>query len=697
MVALGNVAGLPIADPPTQYSAEHYSPSLQLMARELTDSAGKGKGSAEIIVASCVELLQEPDPQIAIRKFDHVQLFADFSTAGCATKLTEQFLASFAEILFRRVSEFPGISHVLRKHHLPYAIEGAPVSVQLEKAITHHCWAMLVRTLDEDGLLTALEDTKMKSRDGKYRIYVPEGDTKAVTYFREVVERVSRRTDREVVVVPIKKNLTPSEIRALDDFPGVLSLRVNFDIDDKPLPSPYLVPGDRFNDLYYWDSKFAIDGLCCSEEWADLARNTFENCLYAIEHYGFVPNGNRSYYLSRSQPPFLTSMAISVAQTMKAESEERRDLLRRSILAAVSEYEHVWTAPDHLDPKSGLSRYFDRGDGLPKEVEPGHYRDVLKEVAAARNFSVEEYLIQYRNGTLRDPVVDKIADHDRAMRESGRDTSLRFMFSCSDLCTVDLNCLLFKYETDIADILDREFGGQLEGPDGVLIEASTWRGRAAERRERMVRHMWDDELGVFVDYNLAEGRKQPYTNPAMMWPLWCKMATTVEAERIIAYTIPRLMERGGIAASDKASRDRVAAGRPFMTQWDNPVGWAPDQMMIYEALANYEGHSELQEELAYRWLYLVMTEGLRHGGIIVEKYDVRSGSQEVHAEYGQQGYRMFHHGGAGFAWTNASVIKALEVLQKGPRGLRASLDRMFHPFNLFRVSSERILENVSAA
>jgi alpha,alpha-trehalase len=209
--------------------------------------------------------------------------------------------------------------------------------------------------------------------------------------------------------------------------------------------------------MYGWDSYFITLGLL-QDNRVELAQSMVDHFVYQINHYGKILNANRTYYLTRSQPPFLTSMIREVYSRLPENSLKKR-WLRSSLEAAIKEYETVWMGRVHLT-KTGLSRYFDIGYGVPPEVEPGHFDAVFIPYAEKYNMSVEEFEREYKAGKIKVPELDQYFIHDRAMRESGHDTSYRLIGLCADLITVDLNSLLYKIETDIAAIIEEEFGGK---------------------------------------------------------------------------------------------------------------------------------------------------------------------------------------------------------------------------------------------
>ncbi|KAG7135649.1 Neutral trehalase like protein [Verticillium longisporum] len=194
-----------------------------------------------------------------------------------------------------------------------------------------------------------------------------------------------------------------------------------------------------------------------------LAKSIVLNFCFCIEHYGKILNATRSYYLCRSQPPFLTDMALRVYEKIKHEPDAK-DFLRTSLLAAMKEYHSVWVAEPRLDPVTGLSRYRPEGKGVPPETEADHFVHVLEPYAAKHGMTWQEFVKAYNAEDVKEPELDEYFMHDRAVRESGHDTSYRLEKVCANLATIDLNSLLFKYETDIGRTIRNVFGDKLVIP-----------------------------------------------------------------------------------------------------------------------------------------------------------------------------------------------------------------------------------------
>jgi alpha,alpha-trehalase len=394
-----------------------------------------------------------------------------------------------------------------------------------------------------------------------------------------------------------------------------------------------------------------------------------------VNHYGKVLNANRTYYLTRSQPPFLTSMALAVYERLPRDGM-RKAWLRKVLGAAIREYEDVWMGPDHLT-WTGLSRYYDGGIGPPPEVEPGRFDSLFALAARERLLTgtgvPAAFRDAYASGRVRSPELDRYFRHDRAMRESGHDASYRVLGRCADLVTVDLNSLLYKTESDIAAILAREFDGSLE-VGGTVQRFDQWRRRAERRKEVMTRLLWNEERGMFFDFDYA-GRKQlEFVSPATLYPLWAGLASRAQASRVATNAMTLLAMPGGIAGSTEESRGPITPAHP-QYQWDYPFGWAPHQMIAWEGLRRYHRQA-LARDLAYRWLYTMTLNAWNYNGTIAEKYDVTGRSAQVFAEYGNVGTKFSYITREGFGWTNASYVIARSLLT--PRQLE-NLNRLVPP------------------
>ena len=408
------------------------------------------------------------------------------------------------------------------------------------------------------------------------------------------------------------------------------------------LPHPYVVPGGRFNEMYGWDSYFIVLGLLRDGQTLK-ARHMVENFLYEIEHYGHILNANRTYYLTRSQPPFLSHMVLAVY-----EKTGDRQWLEAALPAMQRDYE-FWTSEPHLVPETGLSRYWDLGEGPAAEVLEGerdeqgrtHY-DRIQEYF--RTHQVDDYdLAQYYDRKL-DRLTPLFYKGDRSMRESGFDPSNRFGAFNLDVIhynPVDLNTLLWMAEKNTARALEIL---------GRAPEARTWTERAGKRRDLVLRYCWDPATGLFLDYNYQTRARRKYDFATTFFPLWAGLATQEQAARVTA-NLALFEKPGGLVTSTFASGN----------QWDSPFGWAPLQMVGIEGLRIY-GYGAEADRLSLAFLSLVLKE-FRTSGTLVEKYDVVHRTSRV-SEGIQFGYSTNE---IGFGWTNAVFTRLYDRLPEAQK------------------------------
>ena len=414
------------------------------------------------------------------------------------------------------------------------------------------------------------------------------------------------------------------------------------------LPYPYVVPGGRFNEMYGWDSYFTQVGLVRDGEM-ELAKNMTDNFLYQIDHYGKILNANRTYYLSRSQPPFLTQMILNVYR-----KQHDTDWLR-STVPAIEKYYRFWTEEPHLTKQTGLSRYFDFGNGPAPEVLSGerdpqgrdHY-DLVKEYY--RTHDVKDYDLGQYYDKEKDQLTDLFYKGDRTMRESGFDPSNRFGPFNIDIIHYDpvcLNSLLYLMETDTAEILRIL---------GRARQARVWTNRAEGRKQKLNRLTWDEQDGFYYDYNFAKKEVRRYPFITTFYPLWVGVADHRQAARIVANL--HLFERpGGLLTSTYVSG----------SQWDAPYGWAPTEMIAIQGLRRY-GYNQEADRISANFLSTILKEFIQHN-TIVEKYDVERRESEVSAGL-KFGYKSNE---IGFGWTNAAFT---EIYAQLPMTKKASVMRL---------------------
>jgi alpha,alpha-trehalase len=429
------------------------------------------------------------------------------------------------------------------------------------------------------------------------------------------------------------------------------------------LDNKYVVPGGRFNEMYGWDSYFIIRGLL-RDGRIDLARGMVENFFFEIEHYGAVLNANRTYYLTRSQPPFLSSMVMAVHQAQQAQGQNDRDWMLRAYDYVRRDHD-MWTQGLHLAGNSGLSRYYDFGEGPAMEALQDE-NDIYRQVAAyfllhptMPPLAVEEtdaaagrpsgaaYAVKVcsTGGAQQTPCeperrIKLKPDYykgDRSMRESGFDISFRFgPFGAltHHYAPVCLNALLFKTERDL--LVMSQFLGKSD-------EALHWRKLSEQRRVSIQKYLWDEKSGLFFDYNFETGQRSQYRYATTFYPLWAGLATTKQAAAVMKNL--RLFEQpGGIVMSLRASQG----------QWDYPFGWAPIQLLAIEGMRHY-GYNADADRVSVNFLSTVLT-NFERDKTIREKYNVVTKSSDTQVTAGYSANVI------GFGWTNATFLELMHSL-----------------------------------
>ncbi|KAI9314597.1 neutral trehalase [Dichotomocladium elegans] len=563
---------------------------------------------------------------------------------------------------------------------------------RLSRMIRTHFWDALTRRMDADGLEIICADPKNRSTDNHPRVYVPYDDLDALAYYQKAA---LDRPHLGIVVERLPENLTPEYVKSINEKPGILALAMTKDPDSGLMRGvPFVVPGGRFNEMYGWDSYFIALGLLIDGR-IELAKAMVDNFCYEIRHYGKILNANRSYYLSRSQPPFLTDMALSVYAKLPAADEAQKaankDWLHRAISAAIREYHTVWMSPPRLDPKTGLSRFRPAGAGIPPETEASHFDHIIEPYARAANLSVSEYMRQYNDGLIHEPQLDDYFLHDRAVRESGHDTTYRYEKRCGNLATIDLNALLYKYEVDVADTIRDIFDDVFMTPDGEVQRAADWAARAKLRRERIDTYLWNEEKGLYYDYDTVLGVQTTYESVTAFWAMWAQCASMDQAERMTSMSLHKFEELGGLVSGTEDSRGIISLDRPNR-QWDFPFGWAPHQIMAWRAFENYD-MAEIARRLAYRWLYTITKSFVDFNGVVPEKYDVVSLTHKVEVEYGNVGVDFKYVSREGFGWMNASYQIGLSLLNTHMRralDINLPLIAPDQPLNLIDVANEAV-------
>lgn len=389
-----------------------------------------------------------------------------------------------------------------------------------------------------------------------------------------------------------------------------------------PLPYSYVVPGGRFREIYYWDSYFTMYGLAASGRM-DLLENMLQNFAWLIEETGHIPNGNRSYYLSRSQPPFFGAM-VSLYQQYKGTAAALSYLpqLEKEWAFWMEGSENLQIGQSHrrvvrMQDGSILNRYYDDSN-TPR---PESYREDVETAAA---FSEAQRADIYREL--------------KAGAESGWDFSSRWFNDSKSLSTiqttaiipVDLNSLLFHLEETIAE---------LHLAAGNQEQATAWEQKAEARKAAINQWLWDERRQAYGDYQLEEQAMTSVISLAMAYPLYFKLAPEDRALAVARQLQEKFLMPGGLVTTLHETGE----------QWDYPNGWAPLQWMAIKGLSNY-GQDSLSNQIATRWLRL-NRKVFQETGRMMEKYNVVDTTlQGGGGEYALQD---------GFGWTNGVVLAIL--------------------------------------
>jgi alpha,alpha-trehalase len=393
-----------------------------------------------------------------------------------------------------------------------------------------------------------------------------------------------------------------------------------------PLPAPYVVPGGRFDEVYYWDSYFIMLGLVASGRH-DLANDELKNFAALIDRYGHIPNGNRTYYLSRSQPPFFAQMVGLLAQ------QDGDSVYLQYLPELKAEYDYwmqgaATVGPGHavrhvvrLFDGTVLNRYWDERDA-PRDES---YRE---DVDTARSMPQRNAGDLWRNL--------------RAGGETGWDFSSRWFADNRTLATidvtslvpVDLNALLYGLERTLAKAYRLQ---------GDATRAENFEARATARAEAIRHWLWDPRIGAFTDYDYVHRTLRHRLTAATVYPLFAGVASREQA-KTVAESIKRgLLRPGGLATT------QVATGQ----QWDEPNGWAPLQYLAVIGLRRY-GEAALARTIATRWIRTNVAYYARTGKL-VEKYDIGRNAGQASAGGGEYPLQD------GFGWTNGVLRSLLQL------------------------------------
>lgn len=421
------------------------------------------------------------------------------------------------------------------------------------------------------------------------------------------------------------------------------------DYADQPtllqLPHPFVVPGGRYIEQYYWDTYFSCVGLKLNGHMA-LVNGMAENFAVMIDRFGYIPNGNRTYYEGRSQPPFFAQMIRLIDDGANPASPT----IQRLWSALQTEYDY-WMQPTDPAGKcvtvagSTLNRYWDR-HATPRPE--GYWEDITTALEAGLDPHLDP------RSAAAATLSATLYRHLRAGAESGWDYTSRWLqpdaegryllatIRTTAILPVDLNALLFQVETTLAELAPR---------CGAPTLQARYQQAALARKQAILTHFWDAETGWFMDRTLADLRSTGVYSLAGIVPLFCRVLDPVQdraiADRIAAMVESRFLQAGGVVTSLHETGQ----------QWDWPNGWAPLQWMTVMGL-HYYGYDDLAREIALRFTSVVRSVYVRTGKMM-EKYDV--------CQLGRSGGGGEYPNQEGFGWTNGVVVGLLQFLEDPSR------------------------------
>ncbi|HEX2934997.1 MAG TPA: trehalase family glycosidase [Bacteroidales bacterium] len=385
-----------------------------------------------------------------------------------------------------------------------------------------------------------------------------------------------------------------------------------------PLPNDFVIPGGRFREIYYWDTYFTLLGYKALKR-NDVVYTVTENMAYLIHKFGFMPNGNRSYYLSRSQPPFF-SLIVEMNAQVAGDSMYLHFLpAMEKEYAYWTEYTGGKTLHKHsviLDDTAFLHRYYD--NNYEPRVEMFH--------ADVQTYNQNRHII-YNEGVFYRNI--------RTAAESGWDFSSRWMADTTNLATtstldilpVDLNCLLYHLEKTLSKAYNLK-KDKYKAAKYALI---------AQMRKTLINtYFWDEEAGFYFDYHLKYHKTSGRYTLAAMFPLFMGLADSSQAAKVTQVVRSRFLKYGGLVTT------LIRSGQ----QWDAPNGWAPLQWISIQGLRNYE-YNGLADTVENRWLTLNESYFSKTHKM-VEKYNVVDTTlSPSNGEYPNQD---------GFGWTNGVYL-----------------------------------------
>jgi alpha,alpha-trehalase len=388
------------------------------------------------------------------------------------------------------------------------------------------------------------------------------------------------------------------------------------------LPNPYIVPGGRFREIFYWDSYFTMLGLQVAQH-IDLIESMVENFVYLIDRIGYIPNGNRTYFITRSQPPFFCMMLELLAEN------KGQDVLLKYFPQLQKEYAFWMDGVTTLTPQNNTFR---RVVLLPDGSILNRYWDNKTITTVRPEAFPEETKLAKRSGRPE----EEVHLHLRAACESGWDYSSRWLrhelqwetIETANIIPVDLNCLLLRMEETLLKM--HTLAGNQE-------QVKQFQAATHKRLNALQQYCWNETNGFYFDYHHVDQRQTGRYSLAAAYPLFFQVATPQQAAQVAAALENKFLCDGGLVTTP------IRSGQ----QWDAPNGWAPLQWIAYKGLQQY-GFTELAGKVKERWLKNC-EKVYADTGKMMEKYDV----MDIAVKAGGGKYPNQD----GFGWTNAVYLK----------------------------------------
>jgi alpha,alpha-trehalase len=387
-----------------------------------------------------------------------------------------------------------------------------------------------------------------------------------------------------------------------------------------PLPHSYIVPGGRFREIYYWDSYFTLLGVQVSKR-SNIIQNVADNLAHLINTIGFIPNGNRTYYIGRSQPPFFPLIVELLA-------EEKGPAILEKYLPQLEKEYAFWM--DGSDTLSNANSSAYRVVQMPNGSILNRYWDNFDFPRPESH--IEDIHLAQKSG--RDPKT--VYRHIRAAAESGWDFSTRWFkdgntmetIQTTDIIPVDLNCLLLHAEELLLKIYTENKNEAAKAVFTKKVEA---------RKSALQLYCWNEDEGFYFDYNHVSNQQSPLFTIAAAYPLFFRLASQAQAKRVAAVIEEKFLQAGGVLTTVYQTGQ----------QWDAPNGWAPLQWMAFKGLKNY-GFAKIAGEIKNRWM-ATNEKVYAETGKMMEKYNVMNNATKAGGgEYPNQD---------GFGWTNGVYLK----------------------------------------